>query len=103
MSGKDGTAFTAIVLEDADCVAHALVPLRAGDVAEVRGPGRRFAICVLEDVPRYHKLATVDLDAGAVVTKAGEEIGRASAPIRAGEHVHTHNLRSTFGKVGPSA
>ena len=102
MSGRDDTAFTAIVLEDADCVAHALVPLRAGDTAEVRGPRRHFTIRVLEDVPRYHKLATVDLETGATVTKAGEAIGRAAAPIRAGEHVHTHNLKSTFGGIGSS-
>lgn len=43
-------------------------------------------------VPQGHKLALVDLPAGARVTKYGQPIGRASAAIAAGEHVHSHNL-----------
>jgi len=44
------------------------------------------------DVPRSHKVAVRDLSAGSVVHKYGQSIGRATADIAAGEHVHVHNL-----------
>lgn len=43
-------------------------------------------------VPRGHKVAVVDIPAGAPVVKYGHVIGRARTDIEAGEHVHTHNL-----------
>ena len=43
-------------------------------------------------IPAGHKVAVVDIAVGAPVRKYGEVIGVATAPIRAGEHVHTHNL-----------
>jgi altronate hydrolase len=45
-----------------------------------------------DGVPQGHKIAVRDIEAGAEVHKYGQVIGRATAPIRAGEHVHTHNL-----------
>ena len=44
------------------------------------------------DVPRGHKLAVRDLPVGSAVHKYGQSIGRATADIAAGAHVHTHNL-----------
>jgi altronate hydrolase len=46
----------------------------------------------LPGVPRGHKVAVRDLAAGAPIRKYGQVIGVATAPIAAGEHVHTHNL-----------
>src|SRR5262245_844503 len=46
----------------------------------------------LPDVPAGHKLARRDLPAGALVHKYGQVIGVTTAAVRAGEHVHTHNL-----------
>lgn len=43
-------------------------------------------------VPAGHKVAVRDLRAGDLVRKYGRVIGRATRPIRAGEHVHGHNL-----------
>jgi hypothetical protein len=37
-------------------------------------------------------MALHDVAAGAVVRKYGQPIGIATQPIRAGEHVHSHNL-----------
>lgn len=45
-------------------------------------------------VPRGHKVALVDLPAGAPVLKYGFVIGVMTAPAKKGEHVHTHNLRT---------
>jgi (2R)-sulfolactate sulfo-lyase subunit alpha len=50
-------------------------------------------IGVLDTVPLGHKLAIVDIPEGGPVVKYGVPIGRATRAIRAGEHVHTHNLK----------
>ncbi|GII22632.1 UxaA family hydrolase [Planosporangium mesophilum] len=42
-------------------------------------------------VPRGHKVATAALAAGDPVRKYNQIIGFATAPIRPGDHVHTHN------------
>lgn len=80
----------AVVISDGDNVAVAVCELKAG--SEVMGvPG---VLSAATDIPRNHKLALVPIRAGEPVIKFGEPIGRASADIRAGEWVHTHNLKS---------
>jgi altronate hydrolase len=57
--------------------------------------GDDVAVIVTDDrpgIPRGHKVALHDLAAGDEVHKYGQLIGVATQPIRAGEHVHTHNL-----------
>ena len=49
-------------------------------------------LAITDSVPRGHKVAVADLPEGAPVRKYGQVIGFATRPIRAGEHVHTHNL-----------
>jgi len=46
----------------------------------------------LDGVPRGHKVAVRALAEGAPIRKYGQVIGVATAPIAAGDHVHTHNL-----------
>jgi len=43
-------------------------------------------------VPPGHKMATRAIQPGEAVRRYGQIIGFASQPIRAGQHVHTHNL-----------
>ena len=43
-------------------------------------------------VPPGHKMATRSVETGSPVRRYGQIIGFASQPIRAGQHVHTHNL-----------
>jgi (2R)-sulfolactate sulfo-lyase subunit alpha len=47
-----------------------------------------------DDIPIGHKLAIRPLQPNDAVIKYGVDIGRAVAPIRAGEHVHVHNLKT---------
>ena len=47
-----------------------------------------------QDVPIGHKIALRDLAVGDTVIKYGQDIGRVVAPIRKGDHVHTHNLKT---------
>ena len=82
-------------------LATCAILLRAGDDVAVTtralpaGTRLRTTERVLElsgEVPSGHKLAVRDVAAGAAVHKYGQSIGRASADIAAGQHVHTHNL-----------
>lgn len=46
------------------------------------------------DVPIGHKVALQDIKSGDTVIKYGQDIGKAIADIRKGEHVHTHNMKT---------
>jgi (2R)-sulfolactate sulfo-lyase subunit alpha len=52
-----------------------------------------LAVCN-QDVPIGHKVALRDLAVGDSVIKYGQDIGKVVAPIRRGDHVHTHNLKT---------
>ena len=47
-----------------------------------------------DNIPAGHKFALKDIKKGEYVIKYGEIIGRASAEIKKGEWVHTHNVKS---------
>lgn len=55
-------------------------------------PIEQERLIVREPIQAGHKVATVTISADVFVRKYGQIIGRASRDIRAGEHVHTHNL-----------
>ncbi len=78
-------------LAPGDDVAIALDDLAPGERLADLGPGLP-PVAVGGQVPRGHKIALRDVAEGAPVRKYGQVIGRASAPIPAGAHVHTHNL-----------
>ncbi|MEO6996934.1 MAG: altronate dehydratase family protein [Terracoccus sp.] len=85
-------------LSETDDVAVAVIDIaRGATVGDV---------LALDDVPRGHKIALRALERNASVHKYGHVIGVATTPIRAGEHVHTHNLGMPdavgTGSHGPS-
>lgn len=49
---------------------------------------------VLDDIPIGHKLALKDLGVGDTVIKYGTDIGKVVAPIKAGAHLHVHNVKT---------
>jgi (2R)-sulfolactate sulfo-lyase subunit alpha len=55
---------------------------------------RELELEVTEPVPLGHKVALVDLGEGASVTEYEVPIGLTRRPVRGGELVHVHNLRS---------
>jgi len=75
-----------IRLTPADDVVIARVELPAG--TEIIKENVRVAVTV----PAGHKIATRDVAEGAPVRRYNQIIGFATRPIRAGEHVHVHNL-----------
>ncbi|MCG8369164.1 MAG: altronate dehydratase family protein [Proteobacteria bacterium] len=71
-----------------DSVAIALQALAIDDRIDRRLKSRG-------DIPVGHKVAVHDIGEGDPIRKYGHVIGIASRAIRAGEHVHTHNLAYT--------
>ncbi|HEN8800532.1 UxaA family hydrolase [Pseudomonas sp. CM25] len=49
---------------------------------------------VRDAIPIGHKLAIRDLQEGDTVIKYGVDIGRVVKPIREGEHLHVHNVKT---------
>ena len=43
-----------------------------------------------------HKIALLDISPGEKILKYGAAIGSATTAIRAGEHVHLHNMQSDY-------
>ena len=90
-------------IHPSDSVAVALRDLRAGQQVACDGA----VLTMREDVAAGHKLALIAHAPGAMVTKYGQPIGRATAPIGPGAHVHSHNLATALagelGYVAPEA
>jgi (2R)-sulfolactate sulfo-lyase subunit alpha len=53
-----------------------------------------FRLKAKMDVPIGHKVALADINKGDTVWKYGQDIGKAVADIKKGEHVHVHNLKT---------
>ncbi len=84
----------AVLLTERDDVAIARVPLSRGVLLQLSpaGAGDERLVEVAQRVQAGHKVALRDIAQGQPVLRYGSIIGFASQPIRAGEHVHTHNL-----------
>ena len=80
-------------INPADNVAVALRPLHAGEILPADGK----ELTLTTDVPAGHKVALRNLEPGEKVIKYGFPIGRTTAAIPLGSHVHTHNLRTQLG------
>lgn len=82
-----------------DNVVVALSDLKAGTAIKTDGTVSRDAI------PAGHKIATGSIHKGRHIYKYGQIIGAATRDIKAGDHVHTHNVEmSEFNRdysVGP--
>jgi len=46
------------------------------------------------DIPIGHKVALKDYKPGDTVIKYGVDIGKVVAPIKQGEHLHVHNVKT---------
>lgn len=84
----------AMIIDSKDNVAVAIEPIAKGEMATYVCEGQEVSLPVLEDITIYHKLATRDIAKNEPVVKYGEHIGVAACDIRAGEHVHVHNVAS---------
>jgi altronate dehydratase small subunit len=88
----------AIVINEKDNVATVIVPLKAGSTVSLEVQGRKEKVKLLSALPMGHKFALREIGKGEDVVKYGEPIGRTTAPISRGEHVHVHNVVSHRGR-----
>ncbi len=73
-------------LKPGDEVGIALRDIHAG---EALAP---FSGIAVEDIPFGHKVALQPLASGAVIHRLGQPIGVATGAVRAGAHLHLHNV-----------
>ncbi|MGB6065122.1 MAG: UxaA family hydrolase [Desulfomonilaceae bacterium] len=85
-----------LVHEKSDSVGVATVDMNAGENAEglFMDSQETVQIKVLNNIPLGHKIALKDFKVSDTVIKYGHDIGEVTSDIRAGEHVHTQNLRT---------
>jgi (2R)-sulfolactate sulfo-lyase subunit alpha len=53
-----------------------------------------FRLKAAQSAPIGHKIALADIRKGDTIYKYGEDIGRATADIGKGDHVHVHNIKT---------
>ncbi|MHA1651499.1 MAG: UxaA family hydrolase [Candidatus Helarchaeota archaeon] len=87
----------AILLHPNDNVATVLERIEKGTELEVEiNSTKRETIVAKTKIKFLHKIAIKDIPKGSAVIKYGQIIGRATADIKKGEHVHTKNVKSWF-------
>lgn len=84
-----------IVLDEQDNVATVIRDLASGDKAE----SESGEIILRQAIPYGHKFALRGIRQGEYVIKYGAQIGRATAPISRGDHVHIHNVEDIVDEV----
>ena len=85
-----------LVHDKADTVGVATVDIKAGDTAEGRTMDTHETVKIkaLQDIPLGHKIALNGHKKDEAVIKYNNDIGRVVVEIKAGEHVHIHNLKT---------
>ena len=87
-----------VVLHDAkDTVAVAVVEgIQAGTRlnAWIMDEDKIVTVTALQPIPIGHKVALCDMAPDDTVYKYGIDIGKVVAPIKRGDHVHIHNLKT---------
>jgi (2R)-sulfolactate sulfo-lyase subunit alpha len=85
-----------LVHDSADTVGVAVVDVVAGTELDGRdlSTNKPLKAKATENIPLGHKLALRDFAEGDTAIKYGCEIGRIVKPVKAGQHVHVHNLKT---------
>lgn len=79
-----------------DNVGVAVVDIKAGQEVEGRDlvTNKTMKAKANMDIPLGHKIALKDFKVGDTIMKYGCDIGKVVANIKAGDHVHTQNLKT---------
>ena len=86
-----------VVHEEGDAVGTVVVEnVKPGDelTGWVMEQDKTVKIKSLSQIPIGHKVALKDLALNDTVIKYGVDIGKVVAPIKAGEHLHVHNVKT---------
>ena len=88
----------AIVIRVEDNVATAIRSLETGYEATVGIGEKVIRLKLCQSIDYGHKMALGDIASGEEILKYAAVIGKATRPIKAGEHVHIHNVESLRGR-----
>jgi altronate dehydratase len=95
-----GSDPSVLVLVATDNVGTAIRDIAPGALLTLRGQ----RVVTTTAVPLGHKIALQPIPQGTKIMKYNAPIGSATRDIAAGEHVHTHNMKSdylpSFGREG---
>ena len=86
-----------VVHEEGDSVGVVVVEgVKAGEelTGWIMEGDKEMRVRAQNDIPIGHKLAIRDLKNGDTVIKYGVDIGRTIAPIKQGEYLHVHNVKT---------
>jgi len=86
-----------VVHDEGDSVGVVVVEgVKAGQdlIGWIMDQDRTINFTVMDDIPIGHKLAIRDIDPDSTVIKYSVDIGRTTAPISQGEHLHVHNTKT---------
>ena len=85
-----------LVHDKRDSVGVAVVDVKAGQTLEGRSLDTNETVRAKAnmDIPLGHKIALKDFKPGDTVLKYGNDIGKVVEPIKAGDHVHVHNVKT---------
>lgn len=85
-----------LVHDKHDTVGVAVVDVKAGQALQGRSLDTNDTLKAKSnmDIPLGHKIALKDFKVGDTVMKYGCDIGKVVAPIKAGDHVHVHNVKT---------
>lgn len=90
----------ALTIDERDDVIVAIEPIEKGsEINYTAKDGTIKTLTALENIIIYHKIAVKDITKGNPISKYGEHIGVASTDIKAGMHVHEHNVESVREKL----
>ena len=85
-----------LIHNEKDLVGVVTQDIRKGENVEgvYMDTNKRIKLNSISDIPLGHKMALKDIKQNEIVVEYGEPIGKASANIKKGEHVHTNNLKT---------
>ena len=55
---------------------------------------KTIKVSSIVEIPLGHKIALIDLKEGDTILKYGHDIGKVVKPIKKGDHVHVHNVKT---------
>jgi (2R)-sulfolactate sulfo-lyase subunit alpha len=55
---------------------------------------KSIKIQAIKEIPLGHKIALKNLSDGDTILKYGHDIGKVVKPIKKGDHVHVHNVKT---------